>query len=758
MSGPGDRLSWALAAREAPGREALRWGDEVWNFSTLAGEIEKTCGELRRRGVGPGSLVAVQGSNGLEALRQMAAVLEVGATLLPVHPRLTAGEARALVEDARPALWWRGGEVEECEGAEGAPAGSAVVMYTSGTSGRPKGAVLSRRALIAAAEASEQNLGFLPGERWLLCLPLCHIGGLSIVTRCLLGRGSVVLAPGFKAGEVLGLIERHRPTLLSVVPTMLHALLEQDERGLLAGLRAVLVGGAAAPVSLLARSAERGVLALTTYGMTEACSQVTTQSLRDPRMTEAGSGRPLAGVSVKIDAEGAGPGEVGKIWVKGASMMDGYLRGEPLGEGWFDTGDLGSWDEGGRLHVHARRTDLIVTGGENVYPTEVEQALLGVEGVEAAMVFGVPDEVWGQLVAAALVARGPLEEERLRAGVQARLASHKRPRHFCLVEALPLGSTGKPLRREALALFGGRLRPLLAIAVARLELGRRVGGAGDRGAGGFGVLVEQGDQVLDGRERRGLVAEGGLEEGMGAGRFADRGVGRDEPVDGFFAEKRAALLRQAGRPGDGLLVEREGGPVVSGPAARVACAHRGVGVGAVGGRRVLEHLVESLGGQRPFARVREGVGGEHLAKGQVSQGDVGGRGEVLDQVEIRFTGGVEVVVALFLPALFVEVGARGVADGGARAQGFDAGGEAPGGGASGGSFPGVHHRGPAAGRGPGGRDLGGPGRGGRGGRGGGGRGDRSRGGPRGGGAGEGQQRERASPERGARGHFSSGTS
>lgn len=456
-----DALSWAKAAEEAPEREALRWGDDVWNFDKLGAMVAETAEGLRREGVGPGVMVAIQAPNGLEALRVSAAVLELGATLVPVHPRLTEGEAQALVADARPGLWVRGERWERWAGAEEAPAGAALVMYTSGTSGRPKGAVLSRRALVEAARASEQNLGFGAQERWLLCLPLCHIGGFSIVTRCLLGRGSVVLAPGFRAGEVLALIERHRPTLLSVVPTMLHALLEQDQSNVLASLRAVLVGGAAAPGPLLAECARRRVLALTTYGMTEACSQVTTQAPRDAGSTEPGVGRPLPGVSIEVRGEGgalAAVGEVGSIRVRGPALMDGYLHQAPL-SGWFETGDLGSWDEEGRLQVHARRTDLIVTGGENVYPVEVERVLLEVPGVAGAMVFGVPDPVWGQLVAVAIVAGEGLDVARLEGEISARLASHKRPRRHCVVGSLPVGSTGKPLRREAVERFGALLRP-----------------------------------------------------------------------------------------------------------------------------------------------------------------------------------------------------------------------------------------------------------------------------------------------------------
>ena len=516
---PIDALSWRQAAREAPELEALRWSSHIWSFRDLGALVTETADELRAQGAGPGVAVALKAENGLRALAVAAATLELGATLVLLHPRLTAGEEKALLEEARPRVLVAERSVASLPGAASLPkvaslsalpkvvslpgaaslpevaslSGAAslpevislpgaaafpeqvgVVMFTSGTSGKPKGAQLSRRALIAAAQASAENLPVRPGDRWLLCLPLCHIGGLSILLRCLLGRGSVVLAPRFRADEVLAQIEEHRPTLLSVVPTMLHALLEADRGNLLASLRAVLVGGAAAAPALLERCASRGVLALTTYGLTEACSQVTTQRPRDPATTEPGVGFPLPGVTLRlVDEDGAevAPGAVGRLLVQGPALMDGYLHGEPLrggpdavrGEplgGWLDTGDLGSLDEHGRLHLHARRTDLIVTGGENVYPAEVEAWLLARGGVAEAMVFGVPDPVWGQLVAVALVPGAGFDLDALRAALTAELAVYKRPRRYLLTTTLPVGSTGKPLRRRALELFATDLRPL----------------------------------------------------------------------------------------------------------------------------------------------------------------------------------------------------------------------------------------------------------------------------------------------------------
>ncbi|WP_437580431.1 AMP-binding protein [Sorangium sp. So ce887] len=473
---------------------ALRFGD-------LAPAVAAVCTRLARAGVGQGARVALVAPNALGTVVVLHALLALGAILVPIHPRLTAGEAGVLIDDARPdlvlrepalaallqeagpeiaALRDRGPRAVEAAGIRAPdPSGDLAIVYTSGTTGRPKGAVLPRRAFLAAAAGSAANLGMRDDDRWLLCLPLCHVGGLSIVTRCLLARRAVILAPRFDPASVLASIVRDRATLLSVVPTMLLALLEADRDNVLARLRAVLVGGAGAPERALGECARRGVPALTTYGLTEACSQVTVQRPRDPRAREPGSGAPIAGIDLRI--EGAGGDGVGRIEIRGPVLFRGYYRGPERapellidGAGWFSTGDLGALDAAGRLHVAARRSDLIVTGGENVYPAEVEQVLASCVGVAGAVVFGVPDERWGHVVAAAIVpdqaapgapvgaALSPALLDDLAAVVAARLAPHKRPRRLCAVAALPLTSAGKLDRAGAAAQLAAALAPFPA--------------------------------------------------------------------------------------------------------------------------------------------------------------------------------------------------------------------------------------------------------------------------------------------------------
>ena len=299
--------------------------------------------------------------------------------------------------------------------------------------------MLSSAAFAAAARASAENLGWRADDSWHLALAPAHVGGLSILVRCLAARRAVVL------GDLAG------ATLASMVPTQLHRLVAAGVAPP-PSLRAVLVGGAPTPPALLARSRAAAWPVLTTYGLTETCGQVATQ-----RPGARGPGaHPLPGASVRI-------APAGTIQVTGPMLMSGYL-GQPApftDDGWLDTGDLGRLDDEGNLHVLARRTDLIVSGGENVYPAEVEAALLEIPGVAGACVFGVADELWGQVVCAALVCAGPgPDDAELRAHLAARLAGFKRPRRIARLDALTVGGSGKLDRAATAARALGLLRTI----------------------------------------------------------------------------------------------------------------------------------------------------------------------------------------------------------------------------------------------------------------------------------------------------------
>lgn len=488
----GSRLSLRQAACEAGSELALLTDGTALTYAELADRVAAVHSALVACGIplGASACVALQAPNSVDTLLVILALAESGTPFVPLHPRLTAPEVAVLLADARPQAVLRGEQVSELAARPAPPTAAAqfaalppvepsqpyAILYTSGTSGVPKGAVLTGAAFLASARASAQNLGVQPDDRWLLCLPLCHVGGLSIVTRCLVARRAILLVPRAEPAVILAAAQQGRATLLSVVPTVLSGLLRHDSVSQLRSLRTVLVGGAATPEPLYRAALDAGLPVLRTYGLTEACSQVTTGRYADRYQPQPGSGVPLPGLELLIRAEdGAAPpgkwpslppGTPGRIVLRGPMLMSGYLHHAPLAGRPFDTGDLGFLDESGALHVLARRTDLIVTGGENVYPAEVEAALLGCPGVAAALVFGVPDPLWGALVAAAVVPDpdNPASAPALADLLSTRLASFKRPRLWCTVSALPQLPNGKPDRRGAAVQLAPQLQPLRDLA------------------------------------------------------------------------------------------------------------------------------------------------------------------------------------------------------------------------------------------------------------------------------------------------------
>ncbi|MEM9293166.1 MAG: AMP-binding protein [Acidobacteriota bacterium] len=417
---------------------------------------------LRHRGV----VLAVWGlmDSGIPALllhpRTPAAQVEEQLQRLPWKQQWTIlGEQEALLAaeaDASNAEARGGGSHSRPSSARLSGEHPLALLYTSGSSGNPKAVILSHRAFAASAAASAANLPLGPGDRWLLSLTPAHVGGLSVLTRCLLSGAAVVIdreTGSFDPHRFHRTLEERRITIASLVPTMLRHLLDATPR--LAPppeLRTVLLGGAAATPALLRRALERGWPVVPTYGLTEACSQVATQ---DPRAvdSEGGVGRPLPGTEVRLVNE--------EIQLRGPTLLSGILGAEdPLSaDGWLATGDFGHWDAEGRLHVLGRRGDLIITGGENVAPAAVEAVLEAHPVIAAACVFGVEDETWGQVVAAALVPAAehrpvPSQETQklLAVALDEHLARYQQPRRVAWLPTLALRPSGKLDRRGSAAL------------------------------------------------------------------------------------------------------------------------------------------------------------------------------------------------------------------------------------------------------------------------------------------------------------------
>ena len=506
-----DWLSYRAVA--SPDRIALEAGQARWTYAELDAEASAVAYQFQALGAKPGDRIATLLPNGPAPVVLVHAILRLGGTLVPLNVRLSDGElawqikdagVRVLVAEARtvelagatlqalessardaaaragiPALALVDGSApgqvslggNAVAGADGTlrlahPASHVLaVIYTSGTTGQPKGAQLTVGNFWWSAIGSALNLGAHTDDRWLAVLPLFHIGGLSIALRSAIHGTTVVVHSVFDADEVNRAIDEQRVTIVSVVSVMLQRMLEaRGNRPCPSSLRCVLLGGGPAPITLLERCAASGIPVVQTYGLTEACSQVATLSPRDALRKRGAAGRPLYPNAVRImlaDGSDAAPGEPGEILVRGPIVMAGY-SGQPeatartIVQGWLHTRDIGSVDADGFLHVHDRRDDLIITGGENVYPAEVEAALLRHPWVAEAGVIGVPDETWGQRVVAVVRLSGaPASSQAdsadvLRAHCRTLLAGYKVPGEIRITrDELPRTASGK-LKRSAL--------------------------------------------------------------------------------------------------------------------------------------------------------------------------------------------------------------------------------------------------------------------------------------------------------------------
>lgn len=470
-----DPLSIFAAAEQAPDQTAVLGADRQWTFAQAAQETERVLGRIRSRfpEARAGDLLAFSGVGSPAGLWTVYAALELGLGLVPLHTRWTDGERRDFIErigalpELDPETLTRETLTGEAfsepphsleerreKSAQSlqslAPESLLAVLSTSGSTGKPKGVALSRRAFLASAQADAANLGRQAGDRTLLSLPLAHVGGLSIVTRNLISRLAIVLptpGPRFEPKAFAHWIDRFDVTLLSLVPTMLQRLISA---GVSPGrsLRAVLLGGAAASPALIEQARSLGWPILRTYGLTEACSQVATERLDESGFDgQAGAVGPmLPSVEARIVD--------GQLELRGPTLMTGYLPAADAGaeftaDGWFRTGDLAQFDPQGRLRILGRADDVIVSGGENVSPTEVEMALEQHSSVAMAAVFGVEDAEWGQTVQARVVlARGAeISGRELREYLRRRLAPFKIPQKIEVVPALAKTASGKINRR-----------------------------------------------------------------------------------------------------------------------------------------------------------------------------------------------------------------------------------------------------------------------------------------------------------------------
>ncbi|MEW6432185.1 MAG: AMP-binding protein [Myxococcota bacterium] len=442
----------AVAARRWPTAPAIIWQGEAIPWAALDGMVRASVAALRARGVGAEDRVAVASWNRPELVALFFACGRLGAALVPLNMRLSDAERAELLAIARPAAvvdlplaWPVGGEDEQ---PDVVAERVAAALFTSGTTGQPSLVELTHANFIASADASAENLGAAPSHRWLATLPLFHVGGLAMADRCARAGATLVLEPGFVAARASRLFDEG-VTHASLVPTTLERLLDARAGRPFAGVEAVLVGGGPMTPELLARARSLGLPVLQTYGLTEACSQVTTERLGEADGLTAGPA--IAGVQLRVVDEAGTPvpeGVVGEIEVSGPTVARG------LGP-WLKTKDLGSLDARGRLSIASRRVDLIVTGGENVYPAEVEAVLRQHPAVRDVAVVPRPHATFGQEPVGVVVLAEACEDAELADWARARIAHFKVPKVWVRVDELPRNAGGKLERRKIQALAIG---------------------------------------------------------------------------------------------------------------------------------------------------------------------------------------------------------------------------------------------------------------------------------------------------------------
>lgn len=460
-------------AQLTPGRSALVCEGQQWTFKQLYDEALITAQQLHFTGIEPNSRVALLGRSNAEAVVFIHACWLIGAEVVCLNNRLTVNELQWQIEDSEAAAVIADGQLAQTEQLH-CQTYSAVkhagrkafqletlwaenrtlsIMYTSGTTGLPKGVRQTAGNHTASALASALNIGLTEQDSWLSMMPLFHISGLSIVIRSVIYGMEMRLFEKFDAQKAADEITAGSVTAMSVVALTLDkitAVMESRNDKAHPRFRTMLAGGGSVPPAYLERAQACGLPVLQTYGMTETCSQTATLAKADAVRKAGSAGKPLFFNQVSIKgAEAAG--ETGEVLIKGPHVTPGYIgshSGRPAvtEDGWLETGDIGYIDEDGYLFIVDRRADLIISGGENIYPAEIENVLLAHPAVQEAGVCGKDDEIWGQCAVAFVV--GEAEEEELLAFCRERLAGYKLPKEIRFADELPRNASNKLKRFE----------------------------------------------------------------------------------------------------------------------------------------------------------------------------------------------------------------------------------------------------------------------------------------------------------------------
>jgi o-succinylbenzoate---CoA ligase len=432
----------AQRAQSCPERTALVTEASSVTYAELEAEATWIARRLAAYGVRREATAALTMHPRREEVVLLHALMKLGAIAMPLSPHLTDAEREAVLASERPAVDLNdAADLTQTEAdlpllGEHDMDDLQCYILTGGSTGEPRQVGLTYGNFLFSAVGSAFNIGVEPADRWLCCLPLSHVAGLSIVLRSVIYGTTAVLLDGFDTEQAATTLSSGGITVLSLVPTQLLRLLEAGAD--LSAPRAILIGGGPVPEGALEEALDRGATVVQTYGMTETCSQVTTLSPEDAGRKVGSAGRPLLTTHVRIEGD--------EILVQGPTVSRGAL--DP--DGWLHTGDLGHIDEEGFLYVTGRRSEMIVSGGENVMPAEVESVILAHPAVADVAVFGRPDPEWQEAVCALVVlADGQeVDADELRSHCAVSLAGFKVPKQIDFVTELPRSPTGKLLRSE----------------------------------------------------------------------------------------------------------------------------------------------------------------------------------------------------------------------------------------------------------------------------------------------------------------------
>ncbi|MBC1794934.1 o-succinylbenzoate--CoA ligase [Listeria booriae] len=459
--------------RLSPKRTALVFDGKQETFSEIYDAVQKVAGQLASFGVRDGMFVALLGKNDRDTFLMIHALQQLGAKTVFLNNRLTATEMGYQIRDAQVERCLYAAdfadvmanaagnvravaftEVMMAEPSDATPIVShfametvASIMYTSGTTGKPKGVMQTFGNHWWSATGSMLNLGLQEGDSWLCAVPIFHISGLSILMRSVIYGIPVYLEEHFDAKRVDQFLRSGEVTIISVVTTMVQRLLDTYTKSYHPKFRCMLLGGGPASKAILESCFAKGIPLIQSFGMTETASQIVTLPPEDALQKIGASGKPLFPAEVKISDQD-------EILLKGPNITAGYLHNEAATQaafdanGWFRTGDIGYLDQDGFLFVQERRSDLIISGGENIYPTEIEHVLLEYPTVLEVAVVAKQDDKWGEVPVAFLVTTEETSEEQLHQFCEERLAKYKIPHQFHLLDELPKTASQKIQRHK----------------------------------------------------------------------------------------------------------------------------------------------------------------------------------------------------------------------------------------------------------------------------------------------------------------------